>query len=258
MAPTTAPWNHNPASPIGPRHWGNIGYPACGTGAGQSPVDIDTRAVTRLNGPPLLINYERSGLGVENTGHVVEVPIPAGVTDTLRIGNDTYQLTQYHFHAPAEHEINGGLADVEAHFVHQNSRGDNAVVGVFFRRGHDPNPLLDKILLSAPVTANDEVTIGEANPADLFPRVGRHGNRHDKRRLNVGSFYTYSGSLTTPGCTAGVRWFVLADGGRVSHAAVRRLHFVISRFPYYGGYPNNNRPVQPLNGRVISFQACRA
>jgi carbonic anhydrase len=140
--------------------------------------------------------------------------------------------------------------DVEAHFVHQNSQGDTAVVGVFFRRGADPNPLLDKILFSAPVTAGDEVTVGEANPAELFPRVGRAA----KRNLNVGSFYTYSGSLTTPGCTEGVRWFVLADGGHVSPAAVRRFHFVISRFPHYGGYPNNNRPVQPLNGRVIGFR----
>jgi len=32
---------------------------------------------------------------------------------------------------------------------------------------------------------------------------------------------------------------------------------VISRFPYYGGYPSNNRPVLPLNGRVIGFQGCR-
>ena len=77
------------------------------------------------------------------------------------------------------------------------------------------------------------------------------------RHLDVGSFYTYSGSLTTPGCSEGVRWFALGDGGHVSPAAVRRFHFVISRFPFYGGYPNNNRPVQPLNGRVISFQSCR-
>jgi carbonic anhydrase len=251
-AQTTPPWNHNPASPIGPNHWGTIGYPVCGTGTGQSPVNIDTRAVTRLNGPPLLIKYDRSELAIENTGHVVEVPIPAGLTDTLRIGNDTYQLVQYHFHAPGEHEINGRLANVEAHFVHQNSQGDTAVVGVFFRSGAYPNPLLDKILFSAPVTAGDEVIVGEANPAELFPGIGRAAKRH----LDVGSFYTYGGSLTTPGCTEGVRWFVLGDGGHVSPAAVRRFHFVISRFPNYGGYPNNNRPVQPLNGRVISFQDC--
>jgi len=47
---------------------------------------------------------------------------------------------------------------------------------------------------------------------------------------------------------------VLADGGGVSRAAVARFHKVISRFPYYDGYPNNNRPVLPLNDRVIRLR----
>ena len=47
---------------------------------------------------------------------------------------------------------------------------------------------------------------------------------------------------------------MLADGGHVSPKAVRRFHYVISRFPNYGGYPDNNRPVLPLNGRVVRFR----
>jgi carbonic anhydrase len=70
-ASVTPPWNHNPASPIGPNHWGTIGYPVCGTGTSQSPVNIDTKTVARLNGPPLLTKYGRSELTIENTGHVV-------------------------------------------------------------------------------------------------------------------------------------------------------------------------------------------
>jgi carbonic anhydrase len=70
-------------------------------------------------------------------------------------------------------------------------------------------------------------------------------------RVRVGAFYTYSGSLTTPGCTENVRWFVLTNGGHVSQAALTCFHQVISLFPNYGGYPNDNRPVQPLNGRGI-------
>jgi hypothetical protein len=29
------------------------------------------------------------------------------------------------------------------------------------------------------------------------------------------------------------------------------MHLLVSLFPNYGGYPNNNRPLQPLNGREI-------
>ena len=59
-------------------------------------------------------------------------------------------------------------------------------------------------------------------------------------------------SLTKPDCTQGLRWSVLVGAGQVSRAAVIRFHQLIARFPNYDGYPNSNRPVQPLNDRIIS------
>jgi len=256
LLPGTAPagaWNHDPASPIGPLHWGDIGFPTCGQGMSQSPVDIRTDKVADYGGPPLLLWYETSELTVENTGHVVEVPIPAEIQDALQIGREFYELVQYHFHAPSEHAVNGRLADVEAHFVHMNAQGATAVVGVFYRRGHDQNAVLDRILRSAPATAGEEAHAGEGSPADLFRHIEGVGVMRGGPVL-VNSFYAYDGSLTTPGCTEAVRWFVLADGGHVSNAAVARIHQVIARFPNYNGYRNNNRPVQPRNGRVIRYR----
>ena len=113
--------------------------------------------------------------------------------------------------------------------------------------------MLDRILLSAPDTAGEEAHAGEASPAELFQHIGEvSAKRGGPTRVN--SFYSYDGSLTTPGCTEDVRWSVLADGGHVSNAAVAHLHDVIARFPDYDGYPNNNRPVQRLNGRVIRLR----
>jgi carbonic anhydrase len=253
MAQATVVWNHNPASPIGPLHWGDIGFPVCGQGMNQSPVDIRTDSVAAYRGSPLLLRYESSELVVENTGHVVEVLIPTGVNNTLQINGDRYELVQYHFHTPAEHAVNGQLADVEAHFVHMNAQGVTAVVGVFYRIGSEPNALLDRILLSAPETAGEEVQVGEANPAEMFRNI-RDVRASGGGPVRVNSFYAYDGSLTTPGCTQNVRWSVLEDGGSVSQAAVTRFHEVIAQFPNYDGYPNNNRPVQPLNGRVIKLR----
>ena len=252
-APPAGAWNHDPASPIGPLHWTDIGFPTCGDGMSQSPVNIMTDTVAAYRGAPLLLWYETSELAVENTGHVVEVPIPVGVQDTLQIGREFYELVQYHFHAPSEHAINGRLADLEAHFVHMNAQGATAVVGVFYRRGRHPNPVLDRILLSAPVTQGEEAHAGEASPAELFRTIDGVWTTHGGPVL-VNSFYAYDGSLTTPGCTQNVRWSVLADGGHVSNAAVRRIHQVVARFPNYNNYPNNNRPVQPLNGRIIKHR----
>lgn len=246
-------WNHDPASKIGPFHWGDSGFPVCGTGTSQSPVNIATDDLAAYHGPPLLLNYQSSGLGVENTGHVVEVPIPASVNDMALIGGDSYKLVQYHFHAPAEHAVNGQHADVEGHFVHMNAQGAAAVIGVYFWIGPEPNPVLDTILLAAPATAGEEVNTGEASPAELFRHIPQVRAGH-RGPVLVNSFYTYRGSLTTPGCTEGVMWSVLADGGGVSEAAVTRFHKVIAKFPYYYGYQNNNRPVLPLNGRVVKFR----
>jgi carbonic anhydrase len=252
--PELAPaWNHDPASAIGPLHWGDVGYPACAEGTAQSPVDIRTNAVARASGPPLQVDDHASELAIENTGHVIEVPVPEDGDDTLRIGGDTYELVQYHVHAPSEHRINGRAADVEVHLVHQSATGATAVLAVLFTVGPHPNPLLDTILRHAPVEAHEEVTRGDADPDRLVPGLVRHG----PAKGEVRAFFTYQGSLTTPGCTEGVRWFVVAQAGQVSRAAVDRLHRLIARFPAYGGFADNNRPVQPLNGRTVEYRGGR-
>lgn len=248
----TVAWNHDPGSPIGPRHWADIGFPRCGAGTSQSPIDIDTRRVLIRRGAPAVLEYEVSELAIANTGHVVEVSIRAGVRDALRIGPDEYHLVQYHFHAPSEHTIDGRRGDVEAHFVHQTADGATAVIGVLYRVGSDPNPLLDHVLLEAPQTAGREVHAGESCPAELLHDLRGVTVRHGIVRVD--SFYQYHGSLTTPGCTENVRWLVLAHVGQVSKAAVTRFHRLISQFPSYGGYPDNNRPVQPRNGRVVELR----
>jgi carbonic anhydrase len=251
-ASTAAAWNHDPASPTGPTHWGDIGYPVCGAGTHQSPINLDRRGAGDFHGSPLLLRYEVSELAIENTGHVVEVVIPEHVADTLQIAGDTYTLSQYHFHAPSEHTIGGHPADVEAHFVHTNAQGATAVVGALYRLGGEPNALLDRVLLAAPPTAGEEAKAGEASPAELLDDL--EGVKVKNGLVTVDSFYRYSGSLTTPGCTENVLWSVLAEGGRVSKGAVTRFHQLISEFPGYGGYPNNNRPLQPLNGRAVALR----
>ena len=254
-APAIA-WNHDPASSIGPGAWGQIGFPTCSQGTRQSPVNLIAGAAAAVGGPPLLMRYRASEVAVENTGHVVEVPVPTDAHDTLQIGGDRYELTQYHFHAPSEHAIDGVRADVEAHFVHVSASGATAVVGVLYRLGREPNESLDRILRSAPATAGEEVPAGDASPAELFDGIKGIRMKH-AGPVGVRSFYAYDGSLTTPACTEGVRWSVLVDGGHVSPAAVAHLHQVIAQFPDYGGYPNNNRPLQPLNGRVVGLRRGR-
>jgi carbonic anhydrase len=138
------------------------------------------------------------------------------------------------------------------HLVYTNTQGATAVVGVFYRRG-PPEPGAGQDPAVGAWGGGRGGHAGEASPAALFKHLrGVRSVRGGLLRVN--SFYAYDGSLTTPGCTEDVRWSVLADGGQVSKAAVARLHRVIGQFPNYDGYRNNNRPTQPLNGRIIRLR----
>jgi carbonic anhydrase len=238
-------WNHDPDdAELGPDAWGTIdaSFEACLDGVEQSPVDIAAPVTADL--PPLVFDYAEAPLVVENTGHVVEVPIPEEAGHALAIDDDVYTLVQYHFHAPSEHTVDGVAADVEAHFVHRNERDELAVVGVFLDSDAPPNELLDTIMANAPAEAGEEVEVDEVrSPLELLP-LRSSG-------VEISRYSTYAGSLTTPGCTEGVRWIVLTDTLGASATAVDRMHEVIADFPGYEGHENNNRPTQPLNDRSI-------
>ena len=65
-------------------------------------------------------------------------------------------------------------------------------------------------------------------------------------------YWTYMGSLTTPPCTEDVLWMVMKQPLLVSPEQVG----IFGRL-----YPNNARPTQPANGRLIKgislSTACR-
>ena len=99
----------------------------------------------------------------------------------LHLGDASYALVQYHFHAPSEHTLDGRAADLEAHLVHRAADGAMAVIGVLFQVGAAPNPLLDKILLTASTTAGETVDAGEANPLTLLSLTSAPTGRSPSR-----------------------------------------------------------------------------
>lgn len=56
-------------------------------------------------------------------------------------------------------------------------------------------------------------------------------------------YYSFSGSLTTPPCTEGVRWLVMKQPMALSQSQLDAFKAVM--------HHPNNRPVQPLNGRLV-------
>jgi carbonic anhydrase len=214
-------WSY--AGDEGSAHWGGT----CKTGKAQSPIDIRSAAVKVQPLPSLTFDYRPGPLRIIDNGHTVQVNVDPG--SSLTIGNDHYQLVQFHFHKPSEEAINGRHYAMVAHLVHRDRKGSLAVVAVLLKAGSD-NPLFDKLWNHVPREKEHEETFHAitVSPGQLLP-------------LNR-SYFTYTGSLTTPPCSEGVRWFVLETPSEIGISQVIRF----GKF-----YQANARPVQPMNGRQL-------
>ncbi|MBL8138125.1 MAG: carbonic anhydrase family protein [Acidobacteria bacterium] len=59
--------------------------------------------------------------------------------DTLTLGATSFDLVQYHFHAPSEHTLSERRYPMEMHMVHRSAAGRLAVVGVLIAEDrHNP------------------------------------------------------------------------------------------------------------------------
>jgi len=212
----------------GPVHWGDVkpDYAMCKTGQNQSPIDITSSSAADL--PPIQFAYQPTQLKIVNNGHTIQVIYAEG--SSISIGGKTYQLVQFHFHHPSEEKIKGKSFDMVAHLVHKSAEGRLAVVAVLIKKGQS-NKFIDSLWANLPGEEGKEETPANVtiDVTNLLP-----GQR---------SYYTYTGSLTTPPCSEGVTWFVLKTPVEMSNDQIQKFAHI---------YENNARPVQPLNKRVVS------
>ena len=213
----------------GPQAWGRLkpAFNLCAIGRRQSPISIEEG--TTLQGPaePIQFSYMPSNSTVVNNGHTIQVDVQGDNTITVR--GSSYRLLQFHFHTPSEEQINSKRFPMVAHLVHRNAEGQLAVVAVLLDLGA-ASPLIDKVWTYMPLDAGDRVRMPneQLNVAELLPT--------DQR------YYQFMGSLTTPPCSEGVLWMVLKAPMTVSKAQLRLFTQL---------YPNNARPIQPLNARPV-------
>jgi carbonic anhydrase len=118
---------------------------------------------------------------------------------------------------------------MEVHLVHKSADGALAVVGVMVEEGNENLALSEFWSLmprQAGETKQDKRTL--INARDLLP--------HDT------GYYRYMGSLTTPPCSEGVHWHVMAEPVTASAEQIRQIASVIGA---------NARPVQPTGQRLV-------
>eukprot|EP01034_Spumella_vulgaris_P031675 gene31675-39126_t len=217
-------WGYTGAE--GPDQWAKLSPDnyAC-NGKNQSPVDLKGSIHAALK--PLKMDYKAGGNEVLNNGHTLQVGFTPG--SALWLDGERFELKQYHFHAPSENLIGGVSYPLEVHLVHADKDGNLAVVAVMFKEGAE-NKALAALWPQLPKEAGVKTALSTPlSAAALLP--AKH------------AYYRFSGSLTTPPCSEGVRWLVMKNPVTVSKAQVAEFAEVI--------HHPNNRPVQALNGRPV-------
>ncbi len=233
-APTTPHWGYE--GEHGPAAWGTLcpEFTTCGTGKSQSPIDISGAKAVLL--PEMKTSYTPAQLRIVhhehvadliNNGHTVQVNYPAG--STLVLGEQSFDLAQYHFHAPSEHTLEGQHFPMEMHLVHKSAQGKLAVLGVFISEGA-ANAAFEPVWANLPKEKGVEVHL-EHVTVDV-----------DALLPKARAVYRYEGSLTTPPCSEGVQWLVFAEPITLSAEQIAAFRALVH---------DNNRPVQPLNGRKL-------
>lgn len=211
----------------GPDRWGALTKEnaACSAGSQQSPVNIV--GSTKADLPKLKIAWLEEGSKIVNNGHTIQINVPPG--GKLAAGDNSYELVQFHFHAPSEHLINGKHFPMEAHFVHSNAAsGALGVLGVFLIEGRS-NQAFARIADTFPLNAGDEAPAPTgAGPRGLVPKSLK--------------YWKYEGSLTTPPCSEIVDWMVCMDPMEVAKADIAKFTAL---------YSMNARPVQEARRRFI-------
>lgn len=215
----------------GPRIWGRLGpqYGLCTAGERQSPINLVDAKPAPL--PALVFRYRSNVPRILNNGHTVEV-LPTE-KNWIEFEDAPYELLQFHFHTPSEHMAAGQSFDMEIHLVHRDEKGSLAVVGVLVRRGL-AHRFFDVLVDHLPATGEPVPMHRALDASELLPSVRQA--------------FHYEGSLTTPPCSEGVKWFLLATPIEASDAQLAAFEAVLQ---------GNSRPVQRLNGRDLFLDAGR-
>ena len=205
-----------------------VAFEICSTGLAQSPIDLSSAQPADL--PPIQFDYQPSLLKVSHWGEGIEVtPDPGG---RIHVADGTYELVQFHFHHPGEHAIDGSSFPMELHLVHRNDQGEVAVVSLLIVEGVASRPLA-ALWDSLPLRLDEKGYLGNKLELDQVLPADR-------------LYFEYSGSLTTPPCSEGVRWLVLSSPIELSKDQISQFARI---------FPDNHRPLQPRNARPVALDS---
>ncbi len=198
-----------------PGQWGDLDekFKFCKIGYNQSPINIEDKFVES----DLKFFYQLSDVEKVKKNYVQNINFD-GENFLLR-GKKKYWLHSIVFRHPSEHLIAGKQHSLEMQFYHKSEDEQSLVVAVFLELGDENSDFTSLINFLA-----SKESEGRIDPIKFI-------KTSDK-------VFFYDGSLTTPPCKEGVKWYVMKTPLRISkeqmNAIIKSAIFAKS----------NARPVQ--------------
>jgi carbonic anhydrase len=225
-------------------------------GKQQSPIDINEQRDLQLHvSNQLKLNWKMwrptadQYVDVINTGRTIQIQGKGLEISTTEFEHKNYKLQNIRFYQPSEHTINGQNYPMEMRFVHQAADGSYFELALLMKE--NMNRVASKLWRKEPCyECNDNYFFNMSlNWMDLPQKPGT------EKRLQHGfdlldmmpddlNYFAYTGSFSSPPCTEGVQYAVL-----LPHKEINLTPRQIAAFPFHG----NNRPVQPLDGRIVDY-----
>ncbi|KAK3574795.1 hypothetical protein QTP86_018385 [Hemibagrus guttatus] len=205
----------------GPGRWALM-YPECG-GRNQSPVNIqDEEALVSQQCQELTLEgfdvKSSNKTSMKNTGKTVSILLKndyyvrgAGLPGRFKAEKVEFHWGHSNGSAGSEHSINGKRFPVEMQIFFYNSddfdslntaikeRRNIAAMTVFFQVGKKSN------VAAEPIITGLKRVVHHEKETNLAPFILR-----DLLPSSLGSYYRYTGSLTTPPCSKVVDWIILS------------------------------------------------
>jgi carbonic anhydrase len=226
-AAQSANWSYT--GKTGPMAWSRLdpAYAACASGHEQSPIDI-RKAHLDTSLAPIEFHYIAGPVVLENNGRTIVAHVDPG--SYIVIGGVRYNLVEYQFRHPSEEPVKAKLTDMSVQLLHKSADGKMVVLAVRLVENQDaPNAVLAALVDRLPRAAGQTAKVDDmVNTGGLLPS--------DR------GYWTYMGSLTTPPCTEGVRWFVFEQPVTLSRTQLRLFTSILGV---------NSRPMQDAHGRTI-------
>lgn len=245
----------------GPSHWGEQ-YNSC-TGKHQSPININSLDVKKVNLPPLVFDgfdIAPRQTNLTNNGHTVAVTVKSDHIPTISGGplHGVYQYSQLHFHwgdndtFGSEDMIDNHIFPMELHVVFFKKDYRNAktaldhtdgltVLAFFYEISTEDNPRYEEFVQLLGNVTSSHKTATFSDPPSLKELIAQ----------DLLHYYTYNGSLTTPPCSEVVTWIDFKEPIMLSHAQIEAFRALEDE----EGHPltHNFRPIQPLGDRVVLY-----